>query len=236
MRLRCGLRRATAHGASRGSEAHVCRDMRKPLIAATVVLFVNAPGPLLAQAQRGDAGSDAEDARTDAMLAMPNLSTPAPLSNLYSTAPGLEEQIPGPQIGANFLAPFGWDSNPEEVSHGGPQSWETSPWGNVSMSASIGAPFRFTATGFGDLNRYFSASDANVDRIGGSARLQYVDPTNDQAFSPYVAIAPRCSGRRPTQVSMRRARTSTLTQTRPNRATVRSGTGRARAQHRNTLN
>ena len=191
VRLRCGLRRATALYAPGGSEARVFRDLRKLLIAATLVLLVDAPGPLLAQAQRQDAGSEAEDARTDAMLAMPNLSTPAPLSNLYSTAPGLEEQIPAPRIGASFLAPFGWNSNAEEVSHSGPQSWETSPWGNVSLSAPIGAPFRFTATTFGDLNRYFSASIANVDRIGGSARLQYVDPTNDQAFSPYVAVAPR---------------------------------------------
>ncbi len=41
------------------------------------------------------------------------------------------------------------------------------------------------------LNNYFSASDVNVQRLGGSARLQYVDPTDDQVFSPYVAIAPR---------------------------------------------
>ncbi len=43
----------------------------------------------------------------------------------------------------------------------------------------------------GELNAYFSASNENVQRVGGSVRLQYVDPNNDQAFSPYVAIAPR---------------------------------------------
>ena len=153
--------------------------------------LAGSPSPAFAQALRGDAGSDADDARTDAMLAMPNLSTPAPLSNLYATTPGLEEQIPAPRLTGSLLLPLGWDSNPTEVSSGGPTSWETSPLGNVSLSAPIGAPFRFTATGFGELNRYFSASDVNVDRVGGSARLQYVDPTNDQAFSPYVAIAPR---------------------------------------------
>ena len=40
-------------------------------------------------------------------------------------------------------------------------------------------------------DRYFRASDADLDKFGVSGRLQYVDPTNDQAFSPYLAIAPR---------------------------------------------
>jgi hypothetical protein len=165
--------------------------LRAITLGAIFALAANAPGPLFAQAQRGDVGRDADDARNDAMLAMPNLSTAAPLDNLYSTAPGLEEQIPAPRLGASFLAPFGWDSNPRELSQGSPTSWETSPWGNVSLSAPIGAPFRVTFAGFGELNRYFATPDVNVDRIGGSARLQYVDPNNDQAFSPYVAYAPR---------------------------------------------
>jgi hypothetical protein len=158
--------------------------------AAAVVLLLRASAPAFAQDQRGDVGSDADDARNDAMLAMPHDST-APLDNLYSTAPGLEEQIPSAQGRINALLPLGWDSNPKELGSGGPTSWETSPLGNVSMSAPIGGIFRFTATGFGELNRYFSASDVNLDRLGGSARLQYVDPTNDQAFSPFVAYAPR---------------------------------------------
>ena len=152
---------------------------------------MSATTPVLAQAQRADIAGDAADARNDAVLAMPNLSTPAPLTNLYSTAPGLEEQIPSAQLSAGFFGPLGWNSNPRELSSGGPTSWETTPLGNVSLSAPIGAPFRVTFAGFGELNRYFSASDVNLDRLGGSARLQYVDPNNDQAFSPYVAYAPR---------------------------------------------
>jgi hypothetical protein len=163
---------------------------RKLGLAAIVALLANAPAPVFAQEQRADTGSDADDARTDAILGMPGATT-APLDNLYSTAPGLEAQIPSAQGRINGILPLGWDSNPKELSSGGPTSWETSPLGNVSMSAPIGGIFRFTATGFGQLNRYFSASDVNLDRLGGSARLQYVDPNNDQAFSPYVAYAPR---------------------------------------------
>jgi hypothetical protein len=159
---------------------------------AAVALLASAPTPLFAQAgQRLDAGDDAQDARTDAALAMPNSSGTAPLANLYSTSPGLEGQIPAAQFRANFLLPLGWNSNPFEVSHGGPQSWEISPFGDVSVAAPIGPLFRFTATGFGDVDRYFSASNADLDRLGGSLRLQYVDPNNDQAFSTYVAFAPR---------------------------------------------
>ncbi len=160
------------------------------VLIGAVVLSV-LPASAFAQAQRVDTESDANDARTDAVLAMPNLSTPAPLTNLYATSPGLEAQIPAPRLGVNLLMPLGWDSNPEAVRSGGTPTWETSPLGSLSLSAPIGAPFRFTASGFGELNNYFSASDVNVQRVGGSARLQYVDPNDDQAFSPFVAIAPR---------------------------------------------
>lgn len=161
------------------------------LAAASFVAAVASPlAPAFAQAQRGDIGSDASDARTDAMFAMPNLATPAPLDNLYATSPDLEAQIPAPRLGANLLGPLGWDSNAEQFQRGTP-TWETSPLGNVSLSGPIGAPFRFTVTGVGEVKSYFSASDVDVQRLGGAARLQYVDPADDQAFSPYAAISPR---------------------------------------------
>jgi hypothetical protein len=125
------------------------------------------------------------------MRATPNLATPTPQDNLYATTPGLEEQVRAPRFGANLLLPFGWDSNPAELAHGGPTSWGTSPNGSISMTAPIGSNLRFTASGFGEANMNFSASEANRDRLGGSARLQVVDPNNDQGFSPYVAFAPR---------------------------------------------
>jgi hypothetical protein len=151
-----------------------------------------APNPVFAQVgQRLDAGDDAEDARADAIFAMPDLSETAPLSNLYSTSTGLEEQIPSPQLRANVLFPFGWNSNPDELSSGGTSSWKMSPLGNISLVAPIGSTFRFTASGSSESDRYFSASEADRDKLTGSARLQYVDPSNDQAISPYVAITPR---------------------------------------------
>ena len=40
---------------------------------------------------------------------------------------------------------------------------------------------------------FLDASDVDIDRLTFSGRVQYVDPTNDQAFSPYFAITPRFS-------------------------------------------
>jgi Crp-like helix-turn-helix domain len=45
---------------------------------------------------RSDAGVDADDAHTDALLGTLNLATPAPFGNLYSTALGAEQQAVRP--------------------------------------------------------------------------------------------------------------------------------------------
>ena len=37
----------------------------------------------------------------------------------------------------------------------------------------------------------FAPPNVDLDKFGVSGRLQYVDPASDQAFSPFVAVAPR---------------------------------------------
>lgn len=141
---------------------------------------------------RLDARSDSDDALTDAMLATPNAQTPAPLSNLYATAPGLEKQIATPQIRANVLLPFAWNSNADELSHGGTSSGEATPSANLSWATPVGTlPLRATLSAFAESDRYFHTPEMDLDKAGLSARLQYVDPKNDQAFSPYFTFAPR---------------------------------------------
>src|SRR5271165_5270109 len=110
------FRRAVRKEARRTSGETRART-RLTALAGAVVLCVWV-APAFAQAQRADTTSDANDARTDAMFAMPNLSSSAPLSNLYATAPGLETQIPAPRLGVNLLLPLGWDSNPAQVQSG----------------------------------------------------------------------------------------------------------------------
>ena len=74
------------------------------------------------------------------------------------------------------------------------QSWGTFPVGNLSAAAPVGdLPFRVSVSARSEFKRFFDESDADIDRLTFSGRIQYVDPTNDQAFSPYFAITPRFS-------------------------------------------
>lgn len=162
------------------------------LLLSLIVGLTPATAALAQIGARLDAQSDSEDALKDAMLATPNAATPQPLSNLYATAPGLEKQISVPQVRANVLLPLGWNSNADEVSHGGTSSGETSPFANLSWATPVGnLPLRATLSGFTESDRYFRTPEFDLDKMGLSARLQYVDPNNDQAFSPYVTFAPR---------------------------------------------
>src|SRR6476659_4178508 len=167
-------------------------------LAAVGLAAAFACAPTLAFAQaagdRSDAGIDADDARTDALLGTLNLATPQPYGNLYSTAPGAEQQVARPQFRFNFLAPLNYDSNPLELGAGSQASWGTFPIGNLSWAAPVGdLPFRVSVSARSELKSFFNESDADIDRLTFSGRVQYVDPTNDQAFSPYFAITPRFS-------------------------------------------
>ena len=166
---------------------------RKFALAAAVGSLLSLATPLFAQtAARLDAQGDAQDARNDALLATPNLATPELLSNLYSTAPGLEQQAPAPQWRFNLLAPLVYNSNAEQLNHGGTPTLETSPFGNLSWAAPVpDLPLRVTVSANAESDRYLRASDVDLDKFGISGRLQYIDTTNDQAYSPYVVIASR---------------------------------------------
>lgn len=52
---------------------------------------------LIVLASPASAQGGGADARTDSMLGTPNKTTPVPQTNQFSTAPGLEQQAPGPQ-------------------------------------------------------------------------------------------------------------------------------------------
>ena len=167
-------------------------------IAAVALATVLALLPALALAQaapdRSDAGVDADDARTDALLGTLNLATPEPYGNLYSTAPGAEQQAARPQFRFNVLAPLNFDSNAQAISSGGTQTWGTFPVGNLSWAAPVAdLPLRVSVNARSEFKQFFDASDVDVDRLTFSGRVQYVDPTNDQAFSPYFAVTPRFS-------------------------------------------
>src|SRR4029453_15891524 len=52
-------------------------------------------------------------------------------------------------------------------------------------------PFMFTALARAEVDRFTQVPTADFDKVALSGRLQYIDPANDQAYSPYVAYAPR---------------------------------------------
>ncbi len=172
--------------------------VRSAAALAVIALFAIVSTPWSARAQvatgrsavgdRSDAGVDADDARTDAILGGSNYN------NLYATPPGAEQQAVRPQIRLNGLVPVNFDSNPLELGSGSRSSWGTFPVVDLSAAVPLGdLPFRLSVSARSEFKRFSNTSDADVDRLTFSGRVQYVDPTNDQAFSPYFAITPRFS-------------------------------------------
>jgi hypothetical protein len=162
------------------------------VLAAIQVALLAAPvSRLAAQSAANDARSDGNDARADAMFAAPG-GTPMPLDNLFATAPGLEQQARRSQFTFNILAPIFFNSNAEAANTGGTPSAEISPIIGLSWSSPFfQSPFRISANFRAEVDRFTQASSVDFDKLAGSLRLQYVDATNDQAFSPYFAYAPR---------------------------------------------
>jgi hypothetical protein len=159
--LRCG---------SKGERIGFERRVPRLGLASVAAVFalLNLQSPLAAQSA-SSAGSDAEEARQDALFATPNAYTPAPLSNLYATAPGLEQQLPAPQWRFNFSAPFAYNSNAEELPTNGTETLQFGPVVNFSWATPItGLPLRLSVTGFADTTRFGNAPNQAEARLGTS--------------------------------------------------------------------
>lgn len=163
--------------------------------ALSGAILVLATGRVAAQTgdSRIDAIDDGSTARYDALFATPG-RTPVPQENVFATAPGLEQQARRSQFTFNILAPFNYNSNAEAANTGGTQTAEFSPRVGLSWSTPLfDLPVRLSASFFAESDRFTQprAYGENFDKLGGAARLQYIDPNNDQGYSPYVAYAPR---------------------------------------------
>lgn len=143
-------------------------------------------------AQLSGARNDGDEARYDALLATPNAYTPTPQDNLFATAPGQEQQAPRSRFTVNGLLPITFNSNPGALPGGGPNSAEISPRVGLSWATPVAdLPLRFSANLRTEFDRFPNATDAAFDKLASSARLQYIDPGNDQAYSPYLAYGSR---------------------------------------------
>jgi hypothetical protein len=146
----------------------------------------------MAQGAASDSATDAQSARLDAVTATPNRQTPVPQENAIATAPGLQQSTPRPQITINVLAPVFFNSNAEAVGSGGTATAEGSPVVRISVAGQLGdLPIRLSGTVSTEWDRFAAARDSDFDKLRTSLRAQYVDVGNDQAYSPFVAFAPR---------------------------------------------
>ena len=146
-------------------------------------------------AQPVGAHTDGDDARRDAMFATPYRYGFVPQDNIFATAPGLEQQARRSTFTFNVLAPISYTSNALAGPSGVPTDQNSalfSPVVGLSWATPIfDLPVRFTGTARAEVDRFTQVPSADFDKVALSGRLQYVDPTDDQAYSPYVTYAPR---------------------------------------------
>lgn len=158
------------------------------VLASTAAVLVTTP----AVSQLRDQHEDANSARYDAMFGTPGSYLYGAPSNLFATTPGLEQQARRSQFTINGLVPLFFNSNAEAVTTGGTNSAEFSPIVGVSWSTPVfDLPIRFTANVRAEVDRFTQAPSADFDKVALSGRLQFVDPNNDQAYSPYISYVPR---------------------------------------------
>jgi hypothetical protein len=125
-------------------------------------------------------------------LATPNQKTPVSQDNNFATAPGVEQAARTPQFSLNILAPAFFNSNAQFLSSGGSKTLEGSPVVRLGWASQLfDSPIRVSAAASLETERFTSAPNAAVDYIRPSARAQWVNREDDQAYSPFLSYVPR---------------------------------------------
>ena len=128
----------------------------------------------------------------DAILATPNQKTPVLQDNILATAPGLEQAARTPPFTLNILAPAFYNSNAQFLSSGGSQTLEGSPVVRLGWASQLfDLPIRVSGAASVESERFVNAPDAAIDYIRPSARAQYINPNDDQDYSPFLSYVPR---------------------------------------------
>src|SRR6516225_1783995 len=164
--------------------------------AAFVTLLIAAAGRAgfaIAQTANSNAGlQGGQDGMFDAILATPNYRTPVLPDSALATAPGLEQAVPAPQFTLNVLAPALYNSNAQFLSSGGSKTLEGSPLVRLGWASQMfDTPIRVSGAASLETERFVNAPGAAIDYIRTSARAQYVNPENDQDYSPFLSYVPR---------------------------------------------
>jgi len=147
----------------------------------------------MAQTANSNAGlQGGQDGMFDAILATPNYRTPVLPDSGIATAPGLEQAVPVPQFTLNVLAPALYNSNAQFLTSGGSQALEGSPLVRLGWASQLfDTPIRVSGAASLETERFTDAPGAAIDYIRTSARAQYINPQNDQDFSPFLSYVPR---------------------------------------------
>ena len=163
------------------------------LLSGVLLMIAVPDGFAIAQTANSNAGLEGgQDNLFDAILATPNYKTPVWPDSALATAPGLEQAVPTPQFTLNVLAPALYNSNAQFLSSGGSQTLEGSPLVRLGWASQLfDTPIRVSGAASLETERFVNAPGAAIDYIRPSARAQYINPANDQEYSPYLSYVPR---------------------------------------------
>jgi len=115
-----------------------------------------------------------------------------PAGHIFATAPGVEQAARTPQFTLNVLAPAFFNSNAQFLSSGGSQALEGSPVVRLGWASQLfDLPIRVSGAASVESERFVNAPDAAIDYIRPSARAQYINPNDDQDYSPFLSYVPR---------------------------------------------
>src|SRR6516164_5663827 len=162
-------------------------------VAFAAMLLATQAADAIAQTANSNAGLEGgQDHLFDAIFATPNYKTPSLPDNEFATTPGLEQAVPAPQFTLNVLAPALYNSNAQFLSSGGSQTLEGSPLVRLGWASQLfDTPIRVSAGASLETERFVNAPGAAIDYIRPSARAQYINPQDDQDYSPYLSYVPR---------------------------------------------
>ena len=163
------------------------------VFAAVLSSTVIQAGFAIAQTANSNAGLEGgQDNLFDAILATPQQKTPVLPDNVFATAPGLEQPARVPQFTLNALAPALFNSNAQFLKSGGSNAFEGSPLVRLGWASQLfDTPIRVSGAASFETERFVNGPDAAIDYIRPSARAQYINFQDDQAFSPYLSYVPR---------------------------------------------
>jgi hypothetical protein len=167
--------------------------LRTPAFVAVVIATAIQARQAIGQTANSNVGlQGGQDGMFDAILATPNYRTPVLPDSALATAPGLEQAVPTPQFTLNVLAPALYNSNAQFLSSGGSKTLEGSPLVRLGWASQLfDTPIRVSGAASLETERFVNAPGAAIDYIRTSARAQYINPENDQDYSPFLSYVPR---------------------------------------------